>query len=134
MSAPLIVIKVSVVHFEEDSICTFGSHCFVRQPSSSVTRLENNLSRSASSFSNVFSCPLVFQSAVFHCLLGFLLAILEILIWSTKLNRRFVADRVVVDVRVGGPNVSAAQESQRNRYITAWFSSFTPAWFFTGFN
>ena len=30
--------------------------------------------------------------------------------------------------------VAAAQESQRNRYITAWFSSFTPAWFFTGFD
>ena len=30
--------------------------------------------------------------------------------------------------------VAAAQESQRNRLITAWFSSFTPAWFFTGFD
>ena len=32
------------------------------------------------------------------------------------------------------PLVAAAQESQRNRYITAWFSSFTPAWFFTVFD
>ena len=52
---------------------------------------------------------------------------LLVVFWSTRLNRRFVV------VRVGGPNVAAAQESQQNRYITAWFSSFTPAWFFTGF-
>ena len=30
--------------------------------------------------------------------------------------------------------VAAAQESQQNRYITARFSSFTQAWFFTGFD
>ena len=30
--------------------------------------------------------------------------------------------------------VASAQESQRNRYIKAWFSSFTPSWFFTGFD
>ena len=61
---------------------------------------------------------------------------LVIVFWSTRLNRRFVAVRVtaVVVVRVGGPNVAAAQESQRNRYITAWFSSFTPAWLFNGFD
>ena len=38
------------------------------------------------------------------------------------------------DVRVDGPDVAAAQETQWNRYITAWFSSITPAWFFTVFN
>ena len=30
--------------------------------------------------------------------------------------------------------VAAAQESQRNLIFTAWFSSFTPAWFFTRFD
>ena len=60
---------------------------------------------------------------------------LLVVFWSTRLNRRFVVVRVTaVVVRVGGPNVAAAQESQRNRYITAWFSSFTPAGFFTGFD
>ena len=54
---------------------------------------------------------------------------------SARSNQRFVVVRIttVVIVRVGGPNVAAAQESQRNRYITAWFSSFTLAWFFTVF-
>ena len=61
---------------------------------------------------------------------------LLVVFWSTRLNWRFVAVRVTADVvvRVGGPNVAAAQETQRNRYITAWFSSFKPAWFFTGFD
>ena len=40
----------------------------------------------------------------------------------------------VAVVLVGGPNVAAAQESQQNRYITALFSIFTPAWFFKGFD
>ena len=31
-------------------------------------------------------------------------------------------------------SVAAVQESQWNRYIRAWFSSFTPALFFTGFD
>ena len=30
--------------------------------------------------------------------------------------------------------VAVAQESRRNRYITALFSSFTPAWLFKGFD
>ena len=30
--------------------------------------------------------------------------------------------------------VAAAQECQWNQYNAAWFSSFTPAWFFTGSN
>ena len=53
--------------------------------------------------------------------------------WSTKSNRRFVAVRVtaVAVVRVGGPNVPAAQESQRNLIFAAWLS---PAWFFTRFD
>ena len=62
---------------------------------------------------------------------------LLVVFWSIRSNRRFVAVRVtvvVVVVRVDAPNVAAAQESQRNRYTTPLFSSFTPAWFFTGFD
>ena len=36
-----------------------------------------------------------------------------------------------IDENLGKKSVAAAQESQRNRYITTWFSSFTPAWFFS---
>ena len=34
--------------------------------------------------------------------------------------------------KVPNIGVGAAQESQRNRKITAWFPGFTPAWFFSG--
>ena len=92
----------------------------------------NVLSISGCSLSSLLSWPDNLQSVVFKCLSGLLPVIIKLSFWSTKLNRSYVAVRVVVDVRVCGSKVAAAQESQRNRYITAWISSFPPAWFFTG--
>ena len=78
------------------------------------------------------SWPDILYSIVLRCLLALFPAIVRISVRSTEMNPRITA--VLVVVRVGGANVAAAHESQRNRNITAWFSSFKLAWFFTGFN
>ena len=57
-------------------------------------------------------------------------------VFLSEFIRDFVQESVAEENKLLSiaPVVAAAQESQRNRYITAWFSSFTPAWFFTGFD